>query len=101
MPLGATVLFNQKFILVICERMIIDGIIFSGNGKLDWNRNLTSGNYHLLCPNNKVVSIDKYMDCHLAKVPAHAVVTRPDKRTEVVELLKKEQVNTNFPCLTI
>lgn len=62
-----------------------------GNGKLDWNRNLTSGNYHLLCPNNKVVSIDKYMDCHLAKVPAHAVVTRPDKRTEVVELLKKEQ----------
>ncbi|XP_051873881.1 serotransferrin-A-like [Pristis pectinata] len=62
-----------------------------GNGVLAWNQNLQSSNYYLLCTNNTVVSVNQYMKCHLAKVPAHAVVTRPDKRNVVVQLLKKEE----------
>ncbi|XP_078265920.1 uncharacterized protein LOC144599072 [Rhinoraja longicauda] len=63
-----------------------------GNGVLDWNRNLKSINYRLLCPNNKVVNVDRYKECNLAKVPAHAVVTRAEKRTDVVKMLKEQQV---------
>ncbi|XP_072113075.1 uncharacterized protein [Mobula birostris] len=63
-----------------------------GNGQLDWNKNLLSSNYFLLCTNNTVVNVNQYKKCHLAKVPAHAVVTRLEKRKEVVRLLKTEQV---------
>ncbi|XP_069755431.1 serotransferrin-1-like [Narcine bancroftii] len=63
-----------------------------GNGLLPWNKNLISSNYRLLCTNNTVVKINEYLKCHLAKVPAHAVVTRPEKRDEVVQLLKEQEV---------
>ncbi|XP_077435381.1 serotransferrin-like [Vanacampus margaritifer] len=34
--------------------------------------------YELLCMDNTSAPIDKYEECHLARVPAHAVVTRQD-----------------------
>ncbi|KAF7653027.1 hypothetical protein LDENG_00088240 [Lucifuga dentata] len=37
-------------------------------------------NYELLCKNGERAAISKYERCHLAKVPAHAVVTRKDSR---------------------
>lgn len=36
------------------------------------------GDYELLCKDNTRKPIDNYKTCHLAKVPAHAVVTRQD-----------------------
>ncbi|XP_059805753.1 serotransferrin-1-like isoform X3 [Hypanus sabinus] len=63
-----------------------------GNGVLPWNQKLQSTNYYLLCKNNTVVNINQYKKCHLAKVPAHAVVTRSEKKDEVVRLLKTEQL---------
>ncbi|XP_076000991.1 serotransferrin-like [Genypterus blacodes] len=36
--------------------------------------------YELLCKDGTRQPIDNYRDCHLAKVPAHAVVTRKDQR---------------------
>lgn len=35
-------------------------------------------NYELLCKDNTREPIDNYASCYLAKVPAHAVVTRQD-----------------------
>lgn len=59
---------------------------------MDWNKNLTSDSYHLLCKNGTIASVDQFLDCHLADVPAHAVMTRPDKKFAVLKLLKNEQV---------
>ncbi|XP_077471191.1 serotransferrin-like [Stigmatopora argus] len=36
-------------------------------------------NYELLCKDNTRAPIDNYEKCHLARVPAHAVVTRQDE----------------------
>ncbi|XP_067851660.1 serotransferrin-1-like [Heptranchias perlo] len=63
-----------------------------GNGKVDWNRNLVSSDYRLLCKNGTTAPIDQFLTCHLADVPAHAVMTRPEKRDEVLKLLKREQL---------
>ncbi|XP_059506979.1 serotransferrin-like [Stegostoma tigrinum] len=63
-----------------------------GNGKLDWNQNLVSSNYHLLCKDGTTAPVDQFMNCHLAEAPSHAVVTRLDRRENVLKLLKSEQV---------
>ncbi|XP_067851659.1 serotransferrin-B-like [Heptranchias perlo] len=63
-----------------------------GDGQLDWNRNLVSSDYHLLCKDGTTAPIDQFLNCHLADVPAHAVMTRPEKRAEVLKLLKREQL---------
>lgn len=58
--------------------------------------NLNLDDYQLICPGKAPVPIDKFSECHLAKVPAHAVVTRPEKRDDVVKFLKTEQVRENI-----
>ncbi|XP_078065300.1 serotransferrin-1-like [Mustelus asterias] len=62
-----------------------------GNGKLIWNQNLQSSRYRLLCKNGSTVAINQYANCHLARVPAHAVMTRPNMKEQVLKLLKTEQ----------
>ncbi|XP_037538154.1 transferrin-a [Nematolebias whitei] len=49
-------------------------------------------NLRLICPGqaNSVPATD-YEQCNLAKVPAHAVVTRPEIRNEVVRILLDQQ----------
>ncbi|KAF7648976.1 hypothetical protein LDENG_00149340 [Lucifuga dentata] len=42
-------------------------------------------NYELLCKNGERAAISEYERCHLAKVPAHAVVTR--KNSSLAELI--------------
>lgn len=37
-------------------------------------------NYELLCKDNTRAPIASYKTCHLARVPAHAVVTRKDPK---------------------
>ncbi|XP_057707875.1 serotransferrin-like [Corythoichthys intestinalis] len=44
-------------------------------------------NYELLCPDNTRARIEDYKECHLARVPAHAVVTR--KQPKLAELIWK------------
>ncbi|XP_048460256.1 transferrin-a [Rhincodon typus] len=63
-----------------------------GNGQLDWNQNLQSRNYHLLCKDGAIAPVTDYLTCNLAEVPAHAVMTRPGMENKVVSLLKAEQV---------
>ncbi|XP_053565775.1 serotransferrin-B [Bombina bombina] len=62
-----------------------------GANKADWAKNLKSEDFVLLCPNGNRMPVDKYKECHLAKVPAHAIVTRPEKRKEVAKILVDQQ----------
>lgn len=50
--------------------------------------------FELLCTNGKRANIMAYRDCHLAKVPTHAVITRPEKAKKVRELLERQEVSS-------
>ncbi|CAL9688686.1 unnamed protein product [Knipowitschia caucasica] len=57
-----------------------------------WANNLKSEDYQLICPGkDSPVPISDYESCNLALVPAHAIVTRPEKRSEVVRVLLEQQ----------
>lgn len=53
---------------------------------------MKSDEYELICPNKSPVPVTDFASCHLAIVPAHAVVTRPESRGEVVRILQDQQV---------
>uniref|UniRef100_A0A6Q2YGA2 Serotransferrin n=1 Tax=Esox lucius TaxID=8010 RepID=A0A6Q2YGA2_ESOLU len=57
----------------------------------DWAKNLKSADYELLCLDGSTKPIDKYTECHLAQVPAHAVITRQDSRRVVTTFLQDQQ----------
>ncbi|XP_053565774.1 serotransferrin-B [Bombina bombina] len=63
----------------------------NGANPADWAKNLKSAEFELLCLNGGRKPVDKYKECHLAEVPAHAVVTRPEKRKEVVNIITNQQ----------
>ncbi|EHH16428.1 hypothetical protein EGK_11709 [Macaca mulatta] len=50
-------------------------------------------NYELLCPDNTRKPVDKFKECHLARVPSHAVVARSvnGKEDAIWELLRQAQ----------
>uniref|UniRef100_A0A0D9RUM1 Lactotransferrin n=1 Tax=Chlorocebus sabaeus TaxID=60711 RepID=A0A0D9RUM1_CHLSB len=50
-------------------------------------------NYELLCPDNTRKPVDKFKECHLARVPSHAVVARSvnGKEDAIWELLREAQ----------
>ncbi|XP_036412089.1 transferrin-a [Colossoma macropomum] len=58
----------------------------------DWASKLKSTDFELICPKSSApVPISDFSKCNLAMVPAHAVVTRPKSRSEVVTVLKEQQ----------
>ncbi|XP_073705534.1 LOW QUALITY PROTEIN: transferrin-a [Garra rufa] len=64
----------------------------------DWAKDLKSADFELICPiTRQTVKHPEYLDCHLAIVPAHAVVTREDTRADVVNVLKEAQANSEVP----
>ncbi|XP_035527356.1 transferrin-a [Morone saxatilis] len=56
-----------------------------------WASGLNSNDFELICPNKNPVPITEYASCNLALVPAHAVVTRPESRSEVIRILQDQQ----------
>ncbi|NWR79714.1 TRFE protein, partial [Centropus unirufus] len=62
-----------------------------GKNKEDWAKDLKMDQFELLCPDGRRANVLAYKDCHLAKVPTHAVITRPDKAKKVQELLEKQE----------
>ncbi|XP_066508637.1 serotransferrin-1-like [Hoplias malabaricus] len=58
-----------------------------------WASGLKSSDFELICPTGPApVAVSDYKNCNWAEVPAHAVVTRPESRSEVVTVLKEQQV---------
>lgn len=56
-----------------------------------WAKDLKSSDFELLCQDGTTQPVSKFRECHLAKVPAHAVITRPETRKEVVSILLEQQ----------
>ncbi|MGH0146885.1 UNVERIFIED_CONTAM: hypothetical protein FKN15_045582 [Acipenser sinensis] len=58
-----------------------------------WAKGYNPSDFKLLCYNGATATAppSDYEKCHLAKVPAHAVMTRPESREVVVRLLKDQQ----------
>lgn len=50
--------------------------------------------FELLCTDGQRANVMAYRDCHLAKVPTHAVITRPEKAKKVRELLERQEVSS-------
>uniref|UniRef100_A0A673BGJ2 Serotransferrin n=1 Tax=Sphaeramia orbicularis TaxID=375764 RepID=A0A673BGJ2_9TELE len=61
-----------------------------GNGP-DWARGLRSADYELICPGKGPVPITDFASCNLARVPAHAVMARPESRSKVLRILQDQQ----------
>ncbi|KFV03293.1 Ovotransferrin, partial [Pterocles gutturalis] len=60
------------------------------NGE-DWARNLKMDQFELLCTDGRRANIMDYRRCNLAKVPTHAVITRPESAKKVRELLESQE----------
>lgn len=52
--------------------------IFPGKTLPSWGQTLLSQDFELLCRNGSRADITEWRQCHLARVPAHAVVVRAD-----------------------
>ncbi|KFW95347.1 Ovotransferrin, partial [Phalacrocorax carbo] len=62
-----------------------------GKNKEDWAKDLKMDQFELLCTDGRRANVMAYSECHLAKVPTHAVVTRPEKTKKVRELLEIQE----------
>lgn len=62
----------------------------------DWAHGVNPDDYMLLCPNKNPVPVDQFAECHLAQVPAHAVVTRPEFHERVVTVLQSQEVSKDL-----
>lgn len=67
--------------------------LFSGRTLSTWAQQLRSKDFQLLCRNGSTADVTEWRTCHLARVPARAVVVRPDTDgTAVFQLLNQGQV---------
>uniref|UniRef100_A0A3Q3XFS7 Serotransferrin n=1 Tax=Mola mola TaxID=94237 RepID=A0A3Q3XFS7_MOLML len=62
-------------------------------GDVTGSKELTPLNHNhvLICPGKLPVPVTDYSSCHLALVPAHAVVTRPESHADVVRVVLAQQ----------
>ncbi|NWR88048.1 TRFM protein, partial [Furnarius figulus] len=67
-----------------------------GRSLFPWARRLRSRNFQLLCRDGSTADVTKWRTCHLARIPARAVVVRPDTDgTVVFQLLNQGQQRFN------
>lgn len=71
----------------------IDAVMQNIDGKNseDWAKGLTQDNFQLLCLDGTRKPLSEAENCHLARGPNHAVVTRKDKAACVRQMLLNQQ----------
>lgn len=70
--------------------------LVAGRSLSSWAQRLRSGDFQLLCRNGNTADVTEWRTCHLARIPARAVVVRPDMDgTVVFQLLNQGQVGHN------
>ncbi|KAJ7423215.1 Ovotransferrin [Pitangus sulphuratus] len=62
-----------------------------GKSKESWAKDLKMDQFELLCTDGQRANVMDYRRCNLAKVPTHAVVTRPEKARQVREMLERQE----------
>ncbi|NXG63193.1 TRFE protein, partial [Hemiprocne comata] len=62
-----------------------------GKNQEEWAKYLKMDGFELLCTDGRRENIMGYRNCYLAKVPTHAVVTRPEKARKVSEVLQRQE----------
>ncbi|XP_043926112.1 otolith matrix protein 1-like isoform X2 [Protopterus annectens] len=62
-----------------------------GRNQEPWAINLKADEFMLLCPNNSTAEIHQYRHCHLASVPSHAVVVKPELKEAFSHFLNESQ----------
>ncbi|XP_022438232.1 serotransferrin-like [Delphinapterus leucas] len=63
----------------------------TGENPEEWAKTLQEKDFELLCTDGNRKSVDKAKDCHLARAPNHAVVSREDKAACVRRILNRQQ----------
>ncbi|NWI53225.1 TRFE protein, partial [Calyptomena viridis] len=62
-----------------------------GKSKESWAKDLKMDQFELLCTDGQRANVMDYRRCNLAKVPTHAVVTRPEKAKQVRDMLERHE----------
>lgn len=72
--------------------------IFPGKTLPSWGQALLSEDFELLCRDGTRADVTEWRRCHLARVPAHAVVVRADTDGSLIfRLLNEGQVSSGHP----
>ncbi|XP_066050285.1 serotransferrin [Chamaea fasciata] len=62
-----------------------------GKNTESWAKDLKMDQFELLCTDGQRANVMDYRRCNLAKVPTHAVMTRPEKALQVREMLENQE----------
>lgn len=72
-----------------------------GKNQESWALDLEVEDLKLLCPDGTDAGLDEYERCHLAAVPANAVVVRMEDKCRVWKYLERVQVGVDINCIWV